>query len=439
MEKRRAHVATFGCRVNQADSDGIAALLGEHDFEPASTHLDANLVVINSCTVTHRSDADLRKLVHRVQRDNPEAEVIVTGCYAQRAPEAIAALPGVKAVVGTADTARIGEIALRLVESKRLEPPLVVRTAVDELGPEELPPIEPIASVQDRTRPFIKIQEGCDACCTYCIIPSVRGPARSAPFARILTAVRSLIEQGYFEIVLTGVHLGTYGQSANTSLLTLVRAVLEEPGLGRLRLSCIEPMAFPLELADLARDDKKLAPHFHLPLQSGSDSVLKRMVRPYRAQDFSDQIAAIKARVPNACVGTDVIVGFPGETEADFRDSMRVVATSGVDYAHVFSYSDRPGVPSTRLTGKVDPRVIKDRASRLIAVGKERWHAFLDAQVGRTLDALTLSDDGSNTALSENYCPIDLESSTSKNRSIRARITGRQGDRLRGRLLLPVV
>ena len=427
----RCFVATFGCRVNQADSEGILGTLeGDLGMEATGDHHDADVVVINSCTVTHRSDADIRKLVNRVHRDNPDAKVVVTGCYAQRDPDALVRLPGTSAVVGHSDRGRLGEVVHGLLTDETTTP-IVVRTPMDALDPADLPPVEPVAVVHDRTRPFVKIQDGCDARCTYCIIPSVRGGARSAPASGVVDAVRTLVDRGYFEVVLAGVHLGTYDGGATLS--SLVRRVLDEvDGLGRLRLSCIEPMAFPIELADIARDQPRLAPHFHLPLQSGSDRVLKRMARPYTAAAFCAIIDAIRARVPGACLGTDIIVGFPGETDADFEASCAVARDAGLDYLHVFSYSDRPGVPATRLKDKVDPRIIKARVRSLIEIGEGRWAQFLDRQVGRTLDALMLEG---NEALSDNYCPIFMDDPLAANTPVRAQIIHREGSKLRGRAM----
>ncbi|MCC7386373.1 MAG: tRNA (N(6)-L-threonylcarbamoyladenosine(37)-C(2))-methylthiotransferase MtaB [Deltaproteobacteria bacterium] len=414
----KCHVATFGCRVNQADTEGILSTLVERGLVPSDSPRDAEVVVINSCTVTHRSDADVRKLVHRIQRENPTAKVIIAGCLAQRDPEALVGLPGVAAVVGQSHAHRLGEIVdrLRALPGADDSTPLVARTAMDALDVEDLPPVEPVAMVHDRTRPFVKIQDGCDAACTYCVIPAVRGPARSAPIDRVVASVERLVAQGYFEVVIAGVHLGTYGRrEPGRDLTALVQRLLGVPGLGRLRLSAIEPMAFPATLIDLAAADARLAPHFHLPLQSGCDRVLKRMSRPYRTEDFDRLTREIRAALPDACLGTDVITGFPGESEQDFEETLAFVSASALDYVHVFSYSDRPGVPSTRLRDKVSPGAIKSRTTRLIERSRRLWTAFLDRQVGCTLEAVTLEQDPAEgaplQALSASYCPIRCEAS----------------------------
>lgn len=441
---RRYFVHTFGCRVNQADSAQVAAELDKGALVRTRTHADADVVVLNTCTVTHRSDADVRKAVNRIRRDNPEAEVIVTGCYAQRDPEGAAALPGVSAVLGNAHKSRLPILADQLLDRPKAEPPVIVHTPMAGVDPAELPSVQPVTTVLDRTRPFVKIQDGCDACCTYCIIPDVRGRARSASPEAVVDAVRALVEDGYVEIVLAGVHLGTYSWTGGapgsdpTGLEALVRAVLDVPGLVRLRLSCIEPMAFPLGLGEVAAEDPRLAPHFHLPLQSGHDAVLKRMVRPYRAAEYAELVGALKANVPHGCFGTDVIVGFPGETEAQFEETCRFIEEdSGLDYVHVFSYSDRDDVPSTRLGPKVDPRIVKLRSGALHEVGARLWRRFLDRQRGEVRPAVTLEQSarapGLVEALTDNYVPVRLEDPTLVgNEDIRVRILEHDGVKARG-------
>jgi threonylcarbamoyladenosine tRNA methylthiotransferase MtaB len=439
---RRYFVHTFGCRVNQADSAQVAAALDGEAMERTTSHHDADVVVLNTCTVTHRSDADVRKAVNRIRRENPAAKVIVTGCYAQRDPEGAAALSGVSAVIGNAHRSRLPVVASALVAPGPAGAPVVIHTPMDGVDPAELPTVEPVTTVLDRTRPFVKIQDGCDACCTYCIIPAVRGRARSATPQDVLRAVESLVAQGYVEIVLAGVHLGTYGQAMEppVGLEALVQQVLQVEGLVRLRLSCIEPMAFPVALAELAAADPRLAPHFHLPLQSGSDRVLKRMVRPYRAQEFAALVSRIRAHVPGACIGTDVIVGFPGEDDEAFAETCAFVEeASGLDYVHVFSYSDRDGVPATRLGPKVDPRIIKARSGALHEVSARLWTRYLDAQVGQVRPGVSLEREGGVPGrvevLTDNYVPVEVDAQgLLPNRDVRVRITARDGHRARGEL-----
>lgn len=435
---RRVHLATFGCRVNQADSEGLRSALLGRGLDLVDDHRDVDVVVINSCTVTHRSDTDLRKLVARVHRDNPSARVVVTGCAAQRDPAAPLTWPGTSAVVGHSDARAVADVVVRLGEAPRPPIPWRYHAPLEALPREALPAVRPAAAIHARTRPFVKIQDGCDARCTYCVIPSVRGAARSAPPDEVVSSVRALVSQGAQEVVLTGVHLGTYGRHDGTSLEALVGRVLDEvPSLRRLRLSAIEPMAFPAALVARAAEDPRLAPHFHLPLQSGSDRVLKRMNRPYRQRDFEALVQQIHRALPHACVGTDVIVGFPGETAEDFDETLAVVERVGLDHVHVFSYSDRPGVPSTRLPDKIDSATIKARAAELGAASERRWAAFLQQFVGRTVDALTLTRDPARPegidALTPSYCPVRVVDPTLvANTSVRVELIARDGDHLVG-------
>jgi threonylcarbamoyladenosine tRNA methylthiotransferase MtaB len=429
----RCHVATFGCRVNQADSEAMLATLSERGLAISDSFGDADLVVINSCTVTHRSDADLRKLIHRIQRTNPKAKVVVAGCGAQRDPEALVQLGGASAILGQAHRGELGPLVDRLLHGAPADRPEVHWSSLEDRDPSELPPVEVVAAVHDRTRPFVKIQDGCDASCTYCVIPSVRGPARSAEGPRILEAVERLIGAGHFEVVIAGVHLGTW--SGGGDLGSLIERILALPGLGRLRLSAIEPMAFPRSLIELAARDPRLAPHFHLPLQSGSDRVLKRMNRPYRSSDYVELTRAIRAQLPEVCLGADVITGFPGETEEDFAASLATAEAAGLDYLHAFSYSDRPGVPSTRLKDKIDPATIKARTGRLIAWSRLAWSRFLDRRIGRELEAVTLERDPERPelidALAADYAPLRAaDRSLAVGANLRFKILAREGDRL---------
>ena len=448
MDRRgRYYVATFGCRVNQADSASLADELNGAGLERTRTATEADIVVLNTCTVTHRSDVDVRKTVARLQREAPHAKVVVAGCFAQRDPQAAASLSGVAGVVGNAHKSRLPIIVDNLRRAPSGTEPLVFHSDMATHPLDELP-VEPAASVLDRTRPFVKIQDGCDAHCTYCIIPDVRGPARGADPERVTECVRTLVSQGYFEIVLTGIHLGTYihqnAEGLPTNLVQLVDRLLQLPDLGRLRISCIEPMAFPMELAQRARDNRKLAPHFHLPLQSGSDQVLKRMVRPYRAEDFRALLHEIRELVPGVCLGTDVIVGFPGETDEDFMDTVECVRKSGADYVHVFSYSDRAagtgrGTPSTRLEPKIDPRVIKERATHLSTVSQSLWGNYLERQIGHQLPGIVLGPDPRKPqrvkVLTENFCKVDCGNDELKaGDAVTLHIIERCEDRLIGRV-----
>ena len=396
------NIQTFGCRCNQADSAAIRGSLCRSSLREAGSCQDADLVVVNTCTVTHRTDQQVRQAVRRIHRENPDARVVVTGCYAQRDPRTLASLPGVSLVLGNADKERLAEIVEREIEGPAGR---MIRSQLDA-GRDYLLPA--CVQASGKTRPLVKLQDGCDARCSYCIIPSVRGPGRSARPADLLTEIRTLIERGYQEVVLTGVHLGTYGRNLEprTRLLDLLCRILELPGLGRLRLSSIEPMHFSRAIVDLAAASPTFAPHFHIPLQSGSDRILRRMRRPYTAARFMDLLEYIRAALPAAGLGTDVLVGFPGETDEDFEATCEVVRNSTLTYAHVFPFSAREGTTACTLPDQVYPGTIHERAAIVRNIARVKNSSFRAGFVGRTLKGLTLAkeeEQGEGVVLTENY------------------------------------
>ncbi len=395
-------IHTFGCRCNQADSASMRASLCRGSLAETQDHRDADLVVINTCTVTHRTDQQVRQAVRKFHRENPNARVVVTGCYAERDPGSLASIPGVSVVVGNAGKDRLVEI---LDSVDRHAWGTIIRTPV-EPGRDYL--LTPMAHTGGKTRPFVKLQDGCDARCSYCIIPAVRGPGRSARPADVLAEIRSLVKDGYQEIVLTGVHLGSYGRKldAPTTLQSLLERILEIPGLGRLRLSSIEPMRFSRGIVRLALGNPVFAPHFHLPIQSGSDRILRRMRRPYTAARFLDLLEYIRASLPGAGLGTDILVGFPGETEGDFAETCDLVRRSPLTYLHVFPFSAREGTDAYPMPGKVPPPVIRERARVLREISREKNLEFRRSFLGRNLPAITLAKEegmGESVVLTENY------------------------------------
>jgi threonylcarbamoyladenosine tRNA methylthiotransferase MtaB len=395
-------VYTFGCRCNQADSAAIREGLCRNSLQEVKSPLDAQLVVVNTCTVTHRTDQQVRQTVRKLHRENPGARLVVTGCYAERDPQSIAAIPGVNLVIGNSDKERLAQIVL---DEGPQSCGKIIRTRLDAARDYLLPSMRRTGG---KTRPFVKIQDGCDARCSYCIIPAVRGPGRSARPNDVLTEVETLIAGGYQEIVLTGVHLGTYGRKLSRpgSLTELLRRILQLPGLGRLRLSSIEPMRFSREIVDLAARYRSFAPHFHIPLQSGCDRILRRMRRPYTAARFVDLLRHIEMRLPSAAIGTDIIVGFPGETDEDFEETLQLVRAAPLSYLHIFPFSAREGTPAYSMTDPVPAPVIRDRASALRELSREKNLAFRRRFVDRVLPALTLAEEeemGESAVLTENY------------------------------------
>lgn len=395
-------VQTFGCRANQADSAALLEDLVEHRYAQTDSLQDADFVIVNSCTVTHRSDQDVRQWIRRAHRENPGAPILVTGCYAQREPQELTRLEGVRWVVGN----ELKTTLSRFLRAER-EKPQLFSTDISKARELHLAPawMDP-----GRTRPFLKIQDGCDACCAYCIIPVVRGAGRSVPPEEVLATVRRLVEDGYKEIVLTGIHLGSYGRKLETPvhLAALIEQILKTPGMRRVRLSAIEPMRFSKELVHLAIDNPRLAPHFHLPLQSGSNRILSLMKRPYTAERYSEWIHYIHERVPDAALGTDVLVGFPGETDEDHARTTRLVEMLPLTYLHVFPFSDRPGTAATSMPGHLDPRSIAQRARQLREISEVKRQRFAQRFLGKVRSAVTLSEtqEGFRTALTDNYIEV---------------------------------
>ena len=395
-------IHTFGCRCNQSDSAAMRESLCRKSLDEAGSHRDAALVIVNTCTVTHRTDRQVRQTVRRLHRENPDARLVVTGCYAERDPEALAAIPGVSLVVGNADRERLAEIVL---DEPRQTGGMIVHSPLDSAR-DCL--VAPMAETGGRTRPFVKLQDGCDARCSYCIVPFVRGPGRSARPADVVSEIDNLVRRGYQEIVLTGVNLGTYGRKLEprTSLVDLLRRILRIQSLGRLRLSSIEPMRFSREIVRLAVGDRRFAPHFHVPLQSGSDRILRRMRRPYTSARFLDLLFHIKESLPSAGLGTDILVGFPGETEKDFEDTCELVRKAPLTYLHVFPFSAREGTDGFTMGNQVSPSIIRERAHVLRNISREKNLEFRHRFLGQELPALTLAKEeemGESVVLTENY------------------------------------
>ena len=334
--------------------------------------LDADLIVVNTCTVTHRADHQARQAIHKFNRENPKARIVVTGCYAQRDPEALAGIPGVDLVVGNG---RREEIA-RLVADEG--PPAEGKIVHGSPVPESIYLMAARSQTGGKTRPFVKLQDGCDARCSYCIVPQVRGPGRSARPEDVLADIRRLVDRGFQEIVLTGVNLGAYGRSPNgsTQLTDLLRHILAIPLLGRLRLSSVELIYFDRDIVRLAADNPVLAPHFHIPMQSGSERILHAMHRPSVPAQFVDLLRYVRERLPSAGLGTDILVGFPGETDEEFEQTCDLVRNSPLTYLHVFPFSAREGTEAFALPDRVPAPIIKERARILRQISMDANLAF---------------------------------------------------------------
>jgi len=427
---QRFYVKNFGCRASQADGAAIESALAAKGLSP-SAQAAADLVVLNTCTVTANADDEVRQTVRRIHRESPEARILVTGCYAQRAPEEIAQLPGVWLVAGNSHKTQI---------------PDLISTAAPYHGQVEVgdifarhdflsTPVED--ALGDRTRPNLKIQDGCNNRCSFCIIPFVRGRSRSAPIEQVLEQVGKLAEK-YKEVVLSGINLGRWGRElGRIRLADLIRRVLNETPVERLRLSSVEPMDWSDDLLDLMASSERIAKHVHAPLQSGSDTVLRRMHRKYRPHHYADRITKARAAMPNCAVGADVMTGFPGETDEEFEDSRVFIERLPFTYLHVFTYSERPGTPAADSPSQIPHEVRKHRTHILRELSARKNREFRMAMLGRTISAVTIEN--GRVALSENYLKITLAPPREPNRIIDVNVGGLTHDGLSEATAFPVL
>jgi threonylcarbamoyladenosine tRNA methylthiotransferase MtaB len=417
------HTITLGCKLNQFDSAGIEGELARRGFRAEQDPRRAAVVVINTCTVTHRADADARRLIRWVRRGNPDCRLLVTGCYAELDAERIRSIAGVDRVFGNREKPLIGAILDELGLVAGDESVSSVTAAVDsDRGCDGALDLPPTLYFGERSRAFLKVQEGCRLACSYCIIPRVRGSSRSVPPKVVTTAAAELVRSGYREIVLTGVNTGDYGLDLDppTDLITLLRSLLDSCGPIRIRINSLEPRTVRDEIIELMAAEPRLAPHLQVPLQSGSAPILRAMRRNYDLDTYLDRLQRLHAAVPHACLGADVIVGFPGESEELFDETFEFIAASPLNYLHVFSWSPRPGTPASELPERVRPEQIRERSARLRGLGRELSLEFRKSFEGRVLDAVSLGGDktGRSRALTGNYIDLRLDGPTAPSREI---------------------
>ena len=388
-------IVTFGCRVNQADS-----LVIERDLRARggveSQPDEADVLVVNTCSVTAAADQGARQTIRRVVRDNPGVEVIVTGCYATRRPDELAVLPNVAHVIpNTRKDTLVADLDAELTTAGRFG------SGDGACGAPLMP------GVGGRTALTLRVQTGCDEQCSYCIIPRTRGTGRSRPLGEVRTEVEHAVAAGYKEIAITGVHLGSYGRDrGDASLERLVRVLADWPDDVLFRISSLEPMDCTPEIVDAVATSPRLAPHFHLPLQHGSDEMLMAMRRPYTVGNYVALVERIRRLMPHAAIGSDVIVGFPGEREAHFDDMRRVLEHLPLTHLHVFPYSDRPGTAAVALAGKIDGVTVRARGREVRAIGTRMAQRFRESQRGTTRRALVVDDGWS--AVTDNYLKVRL-------------------------------
>jgi threonylcarbamoyladenosine tRNA methylthiotransferase MtaB len=378
-----AALATLGCKVNQCESAGIAEELALRGVTVVPFEDEADVYIINTCTVTQRTDYQSRQLISRAARRNPEAVIIVTGCYAQRAPGEIASLSGVRLVVGNAEKKLIPELVRDASVKKQqiLVAPVRDEKTISPLGGSVFP---------EHTRAFLKIQDGCDAFCSYCVIPYTRGKSRSLPLAQTLERMAALTVNGYREIVLTGIHLGLWGRDLTpaSDLASLLRMVEEKRLAERLRISSIEPLEINNDIISLIKKSHSACPHLHISLQSGSNRILGLMRRNYSAEFFRDLTWKIAGTIKDVAIGIDVITGFPGETDVDFAETLDFISALPVAYLHVFPFSSRPGTPAAGMQEQVPEAKKKERARLLREAGAEKRRRFAGRFIGKSLKVL---------------------------------------------------
>jgi threonylcarbamoyladenosine tRNA methylthiotransferase MtaB len=469
------YIENFGCRATQADGAALERQFLERGLERARAARDAEIVVLNTCTVTEGADKDARASIRRLQRVNPDCRILVTGCYAQRAPEELAALPGVTWVVGNSHKHRAAEIAtaptasfvpLAQLAGEQKDPPFRTENerfahpasviVGDIFAHTELLAAPVFEAANERTRPNLKVQDGCDNRCSFCVIPYVRGQSRSLAAERVISEVQTLVATGYREVVISGINLGRWGRdlegsnqhsalSTQLKLTTklprfvgLIHSILERTSLEKLRISSVEPMDWSDELIRLMASSPRIAKHAHVPLQSGSDAVLRRMHRKYRPWHYREKILKIRAAMPTAAVGADVMVGFPGETESEFAETRRMIEELPFTYLHVFTYSPRPGTPAAEHAGQVPVAVARERNRVLREIASEKKTAFMRSLVGTTVQAITLQSSGAEftETLTDNYLKMKISGHHEANRWMDVEVDGLAGEMLTGQTLV---
>lgn len=428
---------TLGCKVNQADTASMENLFLRSGHQLVSFDGEADVYIINTCVVTNTGQRKSRQTIHRAIRKNPNALIVVTGCYPQTAAEEVKAIAGVDMIIGNQDRAQIVQLveerlAHRQTDTLDAVHKLTASTAFEEMA---------AGDITDKTRAFLKIQEGCNQFCTYCIIPYARGPLRSRSLESIRTETQRLISAGFKEIVLIGIHLGCYGKENpdGPTLYDAVKTVLDVPGVQRLRLGSLESVEVEPRLLTLMQEDARFCRHLHLPLQSGCDKTLQAMHRPYTTAKFKTLLADIKNRVPDIAITTDVIVGFPGETEADFETTCKFAESCGFSKMHIFPFSARKGTPAEKFAGAVTEAVKKERADILGRIDETMHKVFLQAMVGQTAEVLFEQPAGEDyfEGLTGNYQRVFVKSGGRNlgGEILPVKITAFDGEKLLGEII----
>jgi threonylcarbamoyladenosine tRNA methylthiotransferase MtaB len=478
----RFYVENFGCRATQADGAAIERQFEQWGLDRAPSLSSAEWVVLNTCAVTSAAEQDARAAIRRIRRNNPACKIVITGCYAQRVPEEVAALAGVSQVIGNSHKHNLADIVLREQSEKDISgsffPLAGLRPVTSEeaggFGAEifvsdifahtELLAAPVFDSANERTRPNLKVQDGCNNRCSFCIIPWVRGHSRSMQLDEVVRSVNRLVEDGYKEVVISGINLGRWGRdlenspvqgrapsrvrssearqlviqpnSTRQTLEDLVRAILDQTRLEKLRISSVEPMDWSDSLIQLMTNSPRIAKHAHVPMQSGSDTVLRRMHRKYRPWHYREKVEMIRAAMPTAAIGADVMVGFPGESDGEFEETRRMIEELPFTYLHVFTFSARPGTPAAAMGAQVPVRVARERNRILREMAAKQKLAFMHSFVGRKVEAITLNVNSENSdgiwteALSDNYLKLRLRGKYEPNIWLNAKVEKVEDGRL---------
>ena len=399
---------TLGCKVNQYETEAMLELFEKEGYEKAETEDYADVYVINTCTVTHMSDRKSRQYIRRMKKKNPYAIIAVVGCYSQVSPEEILSIDEVNLVMGTNDRKKIVE------EVKKIDASRKVSTVDDIMKVKAFEEIE-INKTNGKTRAFMKIQDGCDRYCSYCIIPYARGRVRSRDLESIVKEVENLASNGYKEVVLTGIHVASYGKDIKDSdikLLDVIKQINDIERIERIRLSSVEPILFTDEFVEAVSTMDKVCPHYHLSLQSGCDETLKRMKRRYTTEEYKAIVDRLRAAIPNVSITTDVIVGFPGETNEEFDKTYEFLKDIELTHMHVFKYSPRKGTPAATMENQVDPSTKHDRSEKLLQLNEENFNKFGQKMLDKEFNVLFEQKVGDNKyeGLTENYVKVIVES-----------------------------
>jgi threonylcarbamoyladenosine tRNA methylthiotransferase MtaB len=434
------HVENFGCRATQADGASIERQLLDRGLERACDANAAEVVVLNTCTVTAAADQDARAAIRRIHRQNPAARILVTGCYAQRAPDELSALPGVSVVIGNSHKHQLVDYVSQrpdFIPLAQFAVPSDAQVVVGDIfAHTELLAAPVFDGSSEKTRPNLKVQDGCNNRCSFCIIPYVRGKSRSLQREEVVREVDDLVAGGYREIVLSGINLGRWGRelTPRTNFATMLGTILARTAIEKIRISSVEPMDWTNDVIELVASSPRICKHAHVPMQSGSDAILRKMHRKYRPWHYADRIERIGQAMPDAGIGADVMVGFPGETSDDFEQTRALIERLPFTYLHVFTYSSRPGTPSAAMPDQVPVEVARGRNRVLRELVARKKRAFMESFVGREVEAITLTHfDGEYTeALTDNYLKLRVRGKQEANRRLQVAVSATQADSLVG-------